>query len=288
MRQLSFDDRLRSNTQQLRTKRRNLVWPAIRKRLKTHRRFICFFLSFASIALAAGIWLSQPGTISKVNNEFNSNVKTLSINFGLKVNNVYSEGRSKTSISDLLEAIGIQRGDPILNFDAESAKDRVESLGWVKSAQITRKLPDNIHIKIIERRPFALWQNEGKIVLIDREGSVINDALTDVYSHLPIIVGKNARETAPILFQTIAEEPYLYERVVAAVRIGNRRWDIIFEGGIRVYLPEINMSKAWSRLASANLENNFFDSDVKVIDLRFPDRMILRINTNKIDNEKTT
>jgi Cell division septal protein len=76
--------------------------------------------------------------------------------------------------------------------------------------------------------------------------------------------------------------------VVAAVRIGNRRWDIIFEGGIRVYLPEINMSKAWSRLASANLENNFFDSDVKVIDLRFPDRMILRINTNKIDNEKTT
>ena len=288
MRQLSFDDRLHNETQQVQTNKRRIIWSALRKKLKLHRRSLSIFLIIAIIALGLGTWLSQPGTITLIDHKFYTSTQKLSVLLGLKVNNVYAEGRSQTKLNDLLKAINVKRGDPIINFDVAEAKIRVESLGWVSKAHISRNLPDSIHVRITERKPFALWQNNGKIVLIDRNGAIISDSQAQNFNHLPRIVGQDARETAPRLFESLAEEPKLYNRVLAAVRVGKRRWDIVFYGGLRVHLPEKNLRNAWSRLAIANVENNFFDSDITLIDLRLPDRMILRINKNTINNGETT
>jgi len=228
MRQLSFDDRLHNETQQVQTNKRRIIWSALRKKLKLHRRSLSIFLIIAIIALGLGTWLSQPGTITLIDHKFYTSTQKLSVLLGLKVNNVYAEGRSKTKLNDLLKAINVKRGDPIINFDVAEAKVRVESLGWVSTAHITRNLPDSIHVRITERKPFALWQNKGKIVLIDRNGAIISDSQAQNFNHLPRIVGQDARETAPRLFESLAEEPKLYNRVLAAVRVGKRRWDIVF------------------------------------------------------------
>ena len=43
--------------------------------------------------------------------------------------------------------------------------------GWVKDARVSRRLPDTLVIDIVERKPAALWQNEGRLALIDCRGS---------------------------------------------------------------------------------------------------------------------
>ena len=64
-------------------------------------------------------------------------------------------------------------GDSLLGIDLQAARQRLEAIDWVASATVERRLPDTIHIAIVERRPFARWQIEGKTVLIDRQGVVL-------------------------------------------------------------------------------------------------------------------
>ena len=66
------------------------------------------------------------------------------------------------------------------------------------------------------------------------------------------------------------------EHVKAAVRVGGRRWDLSLAGGIAVRLPEDDPSKALARLAAFEQESGVLSRDVRLLDLRMPDRVIVR------------
>ena len=83
------------------------------------------------------------------------------------------EGRANTPEPLLRAAIGVSKGDPILGFSFEQARQRIESLSWVEHATVERRLPGTVVVCLQERRPFAIWQNQGKFVLIDRDGQVV-------------------------------------------------------------------------------------------------------------------
>src|SRR3546814_4370216 len=71
-------------------------------------------------------------------------------------------------------------------------------------------------------------------------------------------------------------EPSLRERVTAAVRVGGRRWNIQIEGRIDVRLPEADAAAAWAQLARIERQQDLLSRDVIVIDLRLPDRLVVR------------
>lgn len=194
---------------------------------------------------------------------------------GLVVGDVTVEGREETAATDLLGALGIQRGDLLLDFDAGAARARIEELGWVREAMVSRLLPDRIHVEITERSPFALWQNDGRLVLVDREGAVITDQNLGRFSTLPLIVGRDAPPAAGSLLDMLAQQPALMQRVRAAVRVGGRRWDIHFNNGVIAKLPEENLVAAWTRLADLDAQYRVLDRALLSIDLRLADRLVL-------------
>jgi len=194
---------------------------------------------------------------------------------GLVVRDVTVEGREETPASDLLAALGVQRGDLLLDFDAEAARARIEEIGWVREAMVSRLLPDRIHVEVTERVPFALWQNDRKLTVIDREGDIITDKALGRFSSLPMIVGRDAAPLAGVLMDTLAEQPVLRQRVRAAVRIGGRRWDIHFDNGVIAKLPEENVAAAWARLADLDTQYRVLDRTLLSVDLRLADRLVL-------------
>ena len=88
---------------------------------------------------------------------------------GLRVQNIVIEGRANTPEPLLRAALGVTTGEPILGFSVADARARIETLSWVEHATVERRLPSTIVVNLVERRPFAIWQNQGKFVLIDRE-----------------------------------------------------------------------------------------------------------------------
>ena len=61
------------------------------------------------------------------------------------------EGRSMTAPEDVLAALDVQRGSPIMTIDVAEARAALEALPWVKAAQVERQLPNTVHVMIQER-----------------------------------------------------------------------------------------------------------------------------------------
>lgn len=195
---------------------------------------------------------------------------------GLKVDEIFVTGRSQTPRDDLLAALRLDRGTPILAFDPDAARARVEKLPWVRQAVVERMLPDTVLLHIEERKPLALWQNRGEFHLIDEEGSVILRQGLERFSDLPIVVGPDAPAHAKALLETLQAEPELMDRVRAAVRVSGRRWNLVLENGVDVQLPEDDPRGAWLRLAEYERKHRVLERDVEALDLRLPDRLIVR------------
>jgi cell division protein FtsQ len=198
--------------------------------------------------------------------------------FGLTVSDIRVEGRATTDRATILAALAAGRGTPILAISPSRAKAQLEALPWVRSAVIERRLPDTIYVRLVERKPLALWQHDGRLELIDREGAVIAVSRLDQFAKLPIVVGEDAAGRAAQLLDKLAVEPELAARVTAAVRVGGRRWNLRIDNAIDVLLPEEDLAGAWAQLARFERLNSILKREVQAIDLRLPDRLVLRVS----------
>lgn len=205
---------------------------------------------------------------------------------GFAVDNILVEGRLNSDADVLRAVLNVERGDPIFAFDPAEAKEMIERISWVREAHVERRLPDTIYIGIVERQPMALWQNKGKIRVIDADGVTLTDALRRRFDDLPIIVGEDAPAKAPALLANIAAEPLVRERLEAATYVSDRRWDLKLKSGITVKLPEKDTGLALRRLAAAQEEDGLMDRDLTVIDLRDTSRITVRTRPGAVEEYK--
>jgi cell division protein FtsQ len=197
---------------------------------------------------------------------------------GFRVEDIFVEGRVKTPRDQLLTALKVARGDSIFAIDLTAARHRVEEIPWVRTAVVERRLPNQIHLLITERAPIALWQNKGRYFLVDRDGQIVGDQIED-YSDLPLTVGEGAPDHAAQLLALLQSEPSLRGRVKSASWIGDRRWNLTLDrspDGIEVRLPEETAEAAWHDLARLEAEQHLLERQISVVDLRLPDRLVLR------------
>ncbi len=207
---------------------------------------------------------------------------------GLAVREVLVRGRQITSRDDLIAALDIHSGMPILAIEMEEVRQRVESLGWVKSVAIARRLPDTIYVQIEERKALALWQHKGRIALIDREGAVIQRRKLEGFAALPLVVGEDAPENAAPLLDLLRTYPAVSGQVEAAVRVSGRRWNLRLRNGIDIRLPAEDVATALERLAEYQREHALFERDVIAVDLRVPDRLFVRVSGNADKRARAT
>lgn len=198
----------------------------------------------------------------------------------LRVQEVVVEGRANTPEPLLRAALGVSKGGSLLGFSLADARERIEKLTWVQHATVERRLPGTVVVRLVERRPFAVWQTAGRFVLIDRAGRAVveQDPAKDAaaFKSLPLVVGAGAPAAAASLLDHLAAHPGLRGRVAAAVRVGERRWNLRLAAGGDVLLPEGAEGPAVARLAELHAAHALLDRPLQVLDLRLPDRLVVR------------
>ena len=249
-----------------------LLWRRQRRRLRPAGWGLVGLLAVGGIATL--VRTVQPGSTVASWRE------RLGATTSLVVQDIVIEGRAKTPEPMLRAALGVSRGDRLLGFSLEAARTRIEGLTWVQHATIERRLPGTVVVTLQERRPFAVWQTGGRFVLIDRAGQVVaeQDPVKDAaaFATLPLVVGPGAPEHAAALLDQLAAQPTLRARVVAAVRVGERRWNLRLNNGADVLLPEGNEVAAMGRLMEMHTAQALLDRPLQTLDLRLPDRLVVR------------
>lgn len=255
-----------------------LAWPPSPRTVR-----IAAASAVCALVLGTSIYLwraGMPAAVADFLDETGAGMVAAAGASGLKVQEIMVEGRVETPGQHVLDVLDMKRGSPIFGFSPAQAKAELERLPWIKDASVERRLPDTILVRIVERRPLALWQHGGRLALIDQDGQEIKGADPAKFGNLPMVVGDDAPQHAAQLLALLALEPDLERRVAAAVRVGGRRWNLRMDAGdgvtVDVQLPETNAGAAWSRLAEVERASKLLDRSVSVIDMRIPDRLIVR------------
>jgi len=226
--------------------------------------------------MALPVWFWHSGQFDHAGSWLRNSSAQTAMGAQMSVGDVLVQGRRRTSRKALTRALGVRLGTPILALDLTAARQRIEALPWVAAASIERRLPDTIHIRITERRPIARWHDGKHSYLVDHDGFVIRQRSLKGYSSLPMVTGRGAPQAVGSLLDLLKSQPKLATRIVAARRLGQRRWDLIFDKGVVVMLPEDKPRAAFGRLARLATRHRLLDRGLVAIDMRLPGRVVLR------------
>jgi cell division protein FtsQ len=88
----------------------------------------------------------------------------------MSVRNVDVEGIQTISREEVLQAMGVRHGIPLLQVDTEVVADRVATIRRVAAARVQREYPSGLRVSIIERVPVAVKDFPDGPHLYDRDG----------------------------------------------------------------------------------------------------------------------
>jgi cell division protein FtsQ len=204
---------------------------------------------------------------------------------GMAIDEISITGQTLTTEQDIFDALGIQPETSTLAFDAEAARLKVAELPAVSSVHIRKIYPDQLDVVITEKLPIARWRVDGVTFVIDGNGDQIGEDGGN-YSDLPLVIGDGAADDALAMIRAMDGFPKLGEGLIALSRIADRRWDLIYDTGLRVQLPAQGVAQAMTKLESYQQDYQLMDRDISIIDLRVDTIVAVRLNKTE-DPEDT-
>lgn len=238
------------------------------------------FLLGVIFMLASVIITIKTNLIGRKLTDLSTEFYNYSAGLGFKIDDIVITGRDKTAKQDILNALQLSRETNILNLDLRDLQQKVEQLPWVRHAVVKRRFfPNIIQIDIRERQVQSIWQLDHKFRPIDGEGNVIEADYTPDHPIL-LIVGEGAPENITALMKSITDNQNIFQRIKVANYISGRRWNIVLddvENGITVKLPEKHIDEAWKKLLKLNTTQGLLKRKLTIIDLRFPNKVIVKL-----------
>jgi cell division protein FtsQ len=222
---------------------------------------------------------------------------------GLTVRRVYLEGRERMPMEDVRALIKVTPGESLMLADIDAIRERLSGAPWVERAEVQRSLSGILHVRIVERRPMAIWQHDGEHFLVDQHGVVIQPVrdlaknthhpltehealLAQQAVSLPLLIGAGAPEHWSEILSLMTVTPSLFARVHSVWWVGERRWDVVFFDGTRVLLPQDGLAESWQRLAKL-VDDGILEKSASRLDLRDPERLFVLPDYQHVPEETT-
>jgi cell division protein FtsQ len=222
-------------------------------------------------ALGVASWFGVPGMIGTAVSETVGEA-------GFRVDEIQIDGLKRMDRMTVYEEAFRQKSRAMPLVDLAGVRERLIQYPWIEDARVSRRLPNTLRIFIVERQPAAIWQNHGQLLLIDGTGVPLEPVKREAMPDLPLIIGEGANSQEPARRALLDSAPALKPLVRATSWIGNRRWDVVFDTGERLQLPEGEKESAAALKKFAELDGTqrLLGRGYLGFDLRDPDRLVVR------------
>ena len=152
---------------------------------------------------------------------------------GLTIGEISITGQTLTSEQAIFDALGVEPYMSTVSFDVETARQRIAALPSVETVTVRKTYPGDIVVAITEKEPVARWRIDGITFVVDAAGEQIGED-RGAYGELPLVIGDGANDDAMVMIRVLEQHPGLKDGLVALSRIADRRWDMIYDSGLRV------------------------------------------------------
>lgn len=198
---------------------------------------------------------------------------------GFVVRNIQLTGVSHVDRNVVYRIASDAHGQDMPLVDLTQLRGQLLQLGWIEDARVSRRLPDTLAIDLVERVPAAVLQRNQQLSLVDAKGHILSavDART-MPVQLPLVIGDGVENHIDALRALIASQAPLKQLIEGATWVGQRRWDIRFQSGETLSLPEgdAEATSALAKFVKKDQEARLLGQGYVRIDMRNPDQMVIR------------
>ena len=237
------------------------------------KAFTVLILGGALVGLG---WLAQISGATAIASDRFAHVAS---NAGFKLRSVNVQGTQRMNEMLVHERAFGQRDLAMTRVDTEGLRAELLELPWVEDARVSRQLPDVLKVDIVERQPHAVLRRADRLMLIDPTGVELEAiSESDARDYL-LIEGPAAQAQVETLEVLLDAAPALKGKVKGAEWVGNRRWNLTFETGQRLALPqgEDRSAAALISFAQADGVHRLIGGEVASFDMRNPPRMYMHV-----------
>jgi len=198
---------------------------------------------------------------------------------GFVVRTIEISGREHVDRDQVYGIVMDARGQDMPLVDLTATRQKLLAIGWVDDARVSRRLPDTLVVDIVERKPAAILQRNQQLSLIDATGRVLAPVDPKTMPvQLPLVIGPGAETQVGHLEALLATQPTMKNLIEGGTWVGQRRWDLRFQSGEVLALPEGDDAArdALARFARKDSEARLLGQGYVRIDMRDPAHMIVR------------
>ena len=199
---------------------------------------------------------------------------------GFDIKAVTITGAHELTENEILAIAGVRPRNSLLLLDAAALRDRLTAIPLIKEASVSKLYPGRLVIDLEERKPYALWQKDGMVRLVAKDGTPIDDMHDARFERLPLVVGDGAAAKLADYVAILDAAGELHDRIRAGMYVSGRRWTLKTDRGIDIALPEDNPQDAIAKLADLEHDGHILEKDIVSLDLRMPDRVVARLSVD--------
>ncbi len=203
-------------------------------------------------------------------------------NLGFILTTININGNDKLNEYEIKSQIKYKNCENLFCIDLVETKIALEQKGWIRKANLKLVFPSELNIEIHEEQPKFVLDNGKTSYLLNADGKKIEEADINksLYKNLVVISGDNVVDKINDLIEILDISPDLAKKITSAKLISNRRWTLVYSYFTTLDLPEKNPETAFRKLDMLNKRHGIISDNLKKIDLRVKDRMIIKFNIN--------
>jgi len=143
---------------------------------------------------------------------------------------------------------------------------------FIKSFEIKKIYPNKIKIKIFEKNPIAILQNNKKKFYLSENIKLINFTDDENFKNLPIVFGN--KNDFKVLYKKLKKINFPIETVKSYYLYKSKRWDLKTYKNKIIKLPSNNYTKNLENFMNLRKKNNF--DKYTIFDYRINSQLILK------------
>lgn len=161
--------------------------------------------------------------------------------------------------------------------DIWKIKSKVLEDSKINNASVAKVFPNTVSVKVIEKKPFFIWQNNNdEFFIVNTEDRIVRKAKISEYKNYILIKGKDLsiKASDDIRFY-IYSSNYLLNKVSTIEYVGYR-WDVLLSNGILIKLPELNVKKAIQLILQTDKKYQVLNRKISYIDARIENKLFIK------------
>ena len=196
-------------------------------------------------------------------------------------------GASRVPPARILAAAAVEPGTSLFRLDPRAIAGRVAAITEIRRADVVREFPDRVVISVEERRPFTLVHS-GRLHWLDEEGRLLGASPEAVVPQVPVVSGLSDDEVASMrsapspkalaaiaLIRVLLRTGSALAAEISEIDMSRKDGPVLYTvDGVEVRLGTEEWEEQLARLEGVLTQ--VADQDVRAVDLRFRDQIILQ------------